>query len=52
MLVSRFMFMVGNSFSHHRAGREGLGELMRIGLLERDVGLALDGGGGAAGEEP
>jgi len=34
MLVSRFMFMVGNSFSHHRAGREGLGELMRIGLLE------------------
>jgi len=34
MLVSRFMFMVGNSFWHHRAGREGLGELMRIGLLE------------------
>jgi hypothetical protein len=24
MLVSCFMFMVGNSFWHHRAGREGL----------------------------
>jgi len=24
MLVSRFMFMVGNSFWHHHAGREGL----------------------------
>ena len=26
MLVSHFTFMVGNSFWHHRAGREGLGE--------------------------